>query len=57
MVIKAKGAQIKANLFKLPLGNNDNHQKKAEAVEALLEFEFGTVEERHQHKSSYKSLH
>jgi hypothetical protein len=56
-VIKAKEVQIKVNLSELSLGNNDNHQKEAEVVETLLESEFGIVEERHQYKSSYKSLH
>jgi uncharacterized protein YhbP (UPF0306 family) len=35
-VTKAKGVQIKANLSELSLGNNDNHQNEAEAIEALF---------------------
>jgi hypothetical protein len=59
-VTEAKWSQIKANAANLsesPLGNNDNHRKEAEAIEALLESEFGTAEETHQHKTGYKSLH
>jgi hypothetical protein len=45
-VIEAKQAQIITNLFEPPLGNINNHQKKAEVVKALSESEAGTVEGR-----------
>jgi len=43
-VTEAKGEQIKANLFKLPLGNCNN--PKADAIDALSESESRTIEKR-----------
>jgi hypothetical protein len=43
VITEAKGAQSKAGLFVPLLGNNDNHPKEAEAVEALLESKYETA--------------
>jgi len=45
VVTEAEGAKINANISTLPLKNN-NHQKEAEAVNALSKSEIGTKEER-----------
>jgi hypothetical protein len=43
-VTEAEGVQIKANLSGPPFGNNDNYHKGVEAVETLLDSEFGTLD-------------
>jgi hypothetical protein len=44
MVIKAKCAQIKANLFELPLKNN--YWKETETVKIICKFNSQTIEKR-----------
>jgi hypothetical protein len=52
VVIKVKGKRIRTSPFAFPLKTSNNHQKMADTVKTLLEFEKMTVRKRGTNRNS-----